>query len=133
RAATTGAVGGAFTGSLGLEGGNIYAEILEETGQDRPGVAAAFGATAAMFDVLPVMNVFRKLGLGKAATEGVTKKLLTEPGLRDQFKRAISGGLKFGTGQAALEGVTEGLQTVIEKAAIRYVDENRRIFTPENV
>src|SRR5690606_18297101 len=48
------------------------------------------------------------------------------------FKRVIGGAARFGAGQAALEGATEGPQTVIEKAAIQYVDENRRIFTPEN-
>jgi len=133
RAATTGAVGGAFAGSFALEGGNLYGEILEETGQDRPGVAAAFGATAAMFDVLPVMTVFRKLGLGKTATEEITKRMLTEPTLRAQFKRTIGEAAKFGAGQAGLEGATEGLQTVIEKAALKFVDENRDIFTPENI
>lgn len=133
RGATVGAAAGTFGGSFALEGGGIYNEVLQETGQDRPGVAAAFGSAAAMMDVLPVMYVFKKLGFGKQATEAVTKKLLTDPSLKKDFKHVVTSGLRAAGGATAFEGLTEGLQTVIEKAAITYVDENKKLFSPENV
>ena len=33
--------------------------------------------------------------------------------------------------QAAAEGGTEGLQTIVERAAVQWVDENKKVFSPD--
>jgi len=112
-----GAVGGAAT-TLPMTVGEIGGEIFDETGEIRPGVAASFGAVNAALEQLPIFSALRKF-LPPGAEDAVRKSI---------FRRAVEGGLETAAGEA----VTEGLQTIVEKAAVKWVDENKDIFTPEN-
>jgi diguanylate cyclase (GGDEF)-like protein len=113
---------GAMAGSTALESGGIYAD-LHEIGEDRPGVALAFGSMAGLMDALPVMRVFSKFGIDDAARIGIAQKIAGDK----LFPRILA---EAGV-QGTFEGLTEGAQTIIERAAMKYVDENKEIFTEE--
>jgi len=124
-AATVGQAVGAGGVSIGMESGGIYQDILKETGEDRPGVALAFGTMAGAIDALPVMRIFNKFGAGDKAKQEIIAEVV-----KDKFLPRI---LKEAAKQGSLEGLTEGAQTIIERSALKYVDKNKDIFTPEGV
>lgn len=118
KAAQRGAVAGAFSSSAGMQTGSIYGEIYEETGEKHAGVALSFGALTGALDAIPMVNVLEKLGFGKMAKEAISKSIAKEAAT-------------FMGKQMLIEGGTEMLQTIGERAAIKWVDENKDIFTEE--
>jgi len=117
-----GQMAGAFAGSSGLEAGGIFADTVEENGQTHPGVAAAFGVLAGALDAIPVINLFDNWGIGREV-KGAILKNLTQGKWGAATKKVLE--------QAALEGSTEGVQTVVERAAAKFVDDNKDIFSDE--
>jgi len=116
QAATAGIVGA----GAGVETGSIFPEAVEADEKGRSlrelaGISIAGGTTAGVLEGLPVVNVLSKFGAGKAGSNFI--------------KRA----LKDATEQGLLEAGTETAQTIIERATIKFVNENREIFTEEGI
>ena len=120
-ASIVGGTVGAATATSGMEAGGIFTEIYDETGQFVWDKALVGGIAAGALDVLPVVSVFKKLGVGEMAKKGITGILLKN--------KALSGALQT----ALYEGSTEGVQTIIEKASIKWVDDNYEVFSEQNI
>jgi hypothetical protein len=114
RATTLGQGLGALTSSTGLQTGSIYPEILDETGEKRPGTALTFGVLTGALDAYPAFRVLSKFGLEDDMINKVAKSLT-----RDIVE------------QMGAEGGTELLQTVLERAAVATVDENYEVLSTE--
>ncbi|QDP56813.1 MAG: hypothetical protein Unbinned400contig1000_32 [Prokaryotic dsDNA virus sp.] len=118
--ARTGALAGAGAVSVGLETGTIGVDIAQETGQFRPGVAMSFGSVAGAIDALPFAPLFKKLGVMKPAKEFILKDFVD--------RKVLKTFVKGGTRQFFYEGPTEVAQSLIENAALKYVDSDHTIF-----
>jgi N12 class adenine-specific DNA methylase len=103
-----GAAAGAGAASIGMESGSIYNDIYNETGQMREGVALSFGAVAGALDAIPAFRLVGTLTKHQIAGE-IGKTAIERYGVE---------GLK----QLGFEAGTEGIQTLIEKGAITFVD-----------
>lgn len=111
---------GAYAGSAGMEAGSIYGDIVDQTGQDRPGVALGFGLAAGALDALPIMRVFSKAGVAKEAKSEILREVASNPMWAAITKEVVK--------QGSAEGITEAGQTILERAAINWVDKNKEIF-----
>ena len=125
-----------FAGGAALGTGSIYAE-LDKQGKANPAVALGFGAAEGALYSLPFMRLATKFGVGKEMQASITralidKGLLTRVGQKAEhgITRRIAGGAGA---QFALQGSTMALASVIDEAAKAYVDENRKLFTPEQM
>lgn len=113
---------GTMAGGTALETGSIYGDIYRETGEHRPDVALGFGTLAGTLEATPVLFLLRKYG-GNGAAKGFI----------DRMTETIHGGslpsrmLKAGSA----ESLTEGVQTVLERSAVKWVDENKEVFGEE--
>lgn len=107
------AIGALPAEAQSLLGGSLSMRELAVTG-------AGFGAIAGALDYLPIMRVFNKYKVGDKA-KGAIK--------RDFLKRLRKETLK----QAGVEGATESAQTVIERAAMKFADQNKEIFDHEGL
>lgn len=117
-AGTFGAAAGAGTSSIGMESGSIYGDIYDSTGQMREGVAISFGAIAGALDAYPAFRLVGTLTKHQLAGE-IGKTVIQRYGIE---------GLK----QAGFEAGTEGIQTLIEKGAITFVD-GRPLLSKQNL
>ena len=109
----------AIAAAIGLETGGVYQDVTERSGKaggKEALVAAAHGTAAGLLEALPVMRLFKKLGVGKDATKGVLRRVGS-----------------WAAQQAGTEAVTEGLQTVVEQSAREWVDKNHKMFSKENL
>lgn len=123
-AGAAGAVIGTIGTGMVLETGDIYTDIYRKTGKKEPGIAFAAGGIAGALEALPIMRVFKKLGIGKIAKADIITKL---------GRKGIVGAIGKEIGkQAATEAGTEALQTMVELAAVTYADHNIDLFTKEN-
>jgi len=123
-AGRTGAIAGAVAGSTGTETGIIFPELQATESDLSPRQKAltsiGFGALAGSLDVIAPVHAFTRLGVGKAGKRAIEKSLLKD--------------ISKGAGQSAvLEGTTEGIQSVIERAAVKFANENEHIFGEEGV
>ncbi len=100
-----GALGGAFTSSLGMEAGSISGDQLTETGQVSPGRAVVGGSLAAILDVVPEWYLAKRLGIFGDEVGKAEKNII---------KRV----LKIGGQQFAMEAPTEAAQSFIERKAV---------------
>jgi len=117
-----GAIGKGVTypGTLGtidfLNTAEVYTDLLMETGESRPAVAAATGALMSSLDMLVPFSVIKRMGKGPDFASWLGKKF------KDPKSRfAINLGRAIGMG--ASEGTTEYVQTMMEGAALNYVQE----------
>jgi N12 class adenine-specific DNA methylase len=115
KAASRGALAGAYGSSAGMETGSIYGETADIEGENKAGNAFAHGAVAGLLDALPQMRILHKLGVGREAT--------------DQIAESVK---KFVGKQMLAEGSTEGLQTIVEQHAKYWLDNNQGMFQPEH-
>lgn len=120
--AASGMVGmtaGAVTGSAAQNIPETFADVAQETGQQRPGVAMAFGGLKAGLDAIPSIMALKR-AFGPAIADKIAGNILKRMGVgaAEQF---------------AAEGATEGAQEALDIAASKYVDENRELFTSANV
>ena len=127
---TAAVAGGTIAAGTGLETGFIFPELANDpvaredySLQELAGIAATGGAVAGSLEALPVFHVFKRLGLGKNAVSGVKKNA------REALKNAGITTLQ----SAVLEAGTEGLQTIIEKATHKYVNDNIEIFDEKGI
>lgn len=115
RRVTMGATAGAAASSVGMESGSIMGDIYRETGEKASGTALAYGLPAGLLDTIGPVMALRKIA-GPVVDEvagHVIKRLGVEVGK-----------------QFLAEAGTEGLQTLIEKAAVRSVD-GKELFNAE--
>ncbi|TXH57898.1 MAG: hypothetical protein E6Q97_03430 [Desulfurellales bacterium] len=113
-----GMTAGAVAGSAAQNIPETFADVAQETGQQRPGVAMAFGGLKAGLDAIPSVMALKR-AFGPAITDKIAGNILKRMGVgaAEQF---------------AAEGATEGAQEALDIAASKYVDENREFFTKEN-
>ncbi len=105
----------------GAETGDIYQEVYEKDKSPKGAtVAAAHGVVAGLLDYIPVLRIFNKMGVDDTVKREAKRHIL-----RRVPKEIIK--------QAATEGLTEGAQTVIEQAALEWVDKNHKLFSDENI
>ena len=110
---------GAYTGSAALTIPDAYQAIYSETGKTELLPALGAGLFNAALDAVTPVSILRA-AKGKGLTESEI--------LGAWYMRGIKGAVKG----AGAEGLTEGLQEITNAAAVKFVDENKEIFTPEN-
>lgn len=110
---------GAYAGSAALTIPDAYQAIYSETGKTELLPALGAGLFNAALDAVTPVNILRA-ARGKGLTESEI--------LGAWYMRGIKGAVKG----AAAEGLTEGLQEVTNAAAVKFVDENKDVFTPDN-
>lgn len=127
---------GADVGTALGAGSSIAASVAPETTdiildedagsiQQRAAAAAVGAGSAAVINTLPVMRLFRKMGLGKT-TERAARQIAKRRGLL----RNVGG---EGVTQAVFEGGTEVAEGIIISAAHKYLNENVEIFSDEAI
>ena len=104
-----------------------FRTIYEETGQLAPEEAIIAGGINAMLDSLVPAKVLGELGLfGRMKlTEQVAKK----SGFLPTAARVGAEAMKT----AGIEGLTEATQTFVNNVAVKFIDSNFDVFSPENV
>jgi hypothetical protein len=127
KAATRGAIGGAYAANFGQIAGGSFGQIAQETGEGDALAAAAFAVPGAALDTLGEVFIAGKFlkpftKTGRAAAEGVDAATgISFPG---RVARSVGVGLPAA---ATLEGGTEYVQTGLEQAALGAADPNRTI------
>lgn len=119
--------GGAIGVGAGLEAGDAFTNIVgdpesvENLGvQGASALALGTGAVSGSVEAVPALFALRRIGLLKP------------------FQRAVRRNLaqRIGTGaaaQSAIEGGTEAVQTVIQRTAAKFANENREILGDEGI
>lgn len=82
-AITKGATAGAFVPSFGLNSGESFMRIMEETGQEKAGIALGVGVTAGMLDAMAPMAALKRVlpkGTYENAKDAIGGKILSEAG-----------------------------------------------------
>lgn len=120
-AVATGATLGAGAVNLGMETGGIFGDIFERTGEKAPLTSFAFGTIAASLDTLTPMRVLKGLGVGNLAKKGIGETIAKDSTLWGRLLKELPKA-------AATEGVTEGLQELIEEAAVQWVDKDAKFL-----
>ena len=118
-AGLTGLTAGSIAGSAVQNIPETFADVAQETGQQRPGVALAFGGLKAGLDAIPSVMALKR-AFGPAITDKIAGNILKRMGVgaAEQF---------------VAEGATEGAQEALDIVASKYVDENRDLFTQDNL
>ena len=113
-----GIFGGGYVTSASQTVPESYFNLLEQ-GEDRASTSVALGALKSGLDVLPQLEVLKKI-LGPRASDVVGDAL---------FARVAKQGVKTGVG----EGVTEATQEGIDILAEKFILDNQELFSPENI
>lgn len=104
-----------------------FRNIFEETKQLEPGLALATGLANSFIESYIPGKILGDLGLyGRTK---LVEKALERGGFT---KEALRIGAKA-SGIAAQEGLTEAAQDIINSTAVKIIDENYQIFSPENI
>lgn len=114
KAAEYGMMTGAGAGSVAMETGSIAGDMQNELGQIDTGTALIHGTAAGLFDALPFMRVMRQMGIA-----GIARKEIIDSIPKTILKTALA------------EGGTEAAQTIIERHAIKWLDDSKDIFTDD--
>ena len=115
-----GAAGGAYLASTGMGAGESFTRILEEEGEEAPGVALITGMVSGGLDAIAPMRALKRVfpkreydSVVRAMGKGAEKKIpFYSRALREMGK------------QAGVEGVTEGMQEIVQNIALEYVENN---------
>lgn len=116
-AVKAGGIAGFTAPNVGLATGGIMGQVEQETSQLEGPTALAFGTVSGMLDTVPLLNIARRAGISSdAVKQGVWSKISKDAlkGIRD-------------------EGATEFVQTLVEAAAVDYVQDNLGAFTLEDL
>lgn len=104
-----------------------FRNIFEETKQLEPGLALATGLANSFIESYIPGKILGDLGLyGRTK---LVEKTLERGGFT---KEALRIGAKA-SGIAAQEGLTEAAQDIINSTAVKIIDENYQVFSPENL
>ena len=125
--AATGAGVGALGTGIGLEGGDAFSNIVgDQESVDNLGVQGASltalgsGVVAGSLEAVPGLAALKRVGLLKPFQRAVRRNLA---------QRVASGALS----QAAIEGGTEAAQTIVQRTAAKFANENREILGEEGL
>ena len=119
----TGAALGAGVGSAALNVPESFQTIFEETGQKRPGLALATGLAKSGLDVASLAVPYISV-MGGRATSALFDRL-------GSWASSRAGRAALGTAAAGIaEGGTEATQEVLDRAAVKFIDENKDLFPP---
>ena len=118
RMGQKGTAAGTMIASSSMEIGAITGDIYTETGDIRPGIALAYGLPAGGLDALPGMMILNR-ALGPGADQ-VKKGVIRKYGV-EAFISFVS------------EAGTEGVQTVLENAAVVQADPNAKFLSKEGL
>ena len=115
KARKFGQVGGAMAASTGMNAGETFANVYEESGgiQD-PALALATGLAAGSLDALAPLSILKKVlpdNMSEPFKEMMADRLLRNKGM---VKRAFIEGVRTG----GIEGATEAAQEVLQAAAV---------------
>jgi hypothetical protein len=113
-------VGSAYVGSAALNIPAAFQTIYSETGQESLLPAIGAGSFNALLDAATPVSILRA-----ARGKGLTNQEI----IGAWYLRGAKG---LGAG-ALTEGLTESAQEITNAAAVNFVDENKEIFTPENL
>ena len=120
RSTRIGAGLGAGGFSAGIGAGESFTRILEEQGEEAPGVALATGLVSGSLDALTPMRALKRI-LPKKEFESAREAIGAAAGRKTGlFSRAFREAGK----QAGVEGVTEAMQEVVQTIASEYVGNN---------
>ncbi len=124
-----GVVAGALATTYPQQFGENVAAIVEENDGKLPDGAVAKAATVATLqstlDLMPFMDVVRKLGVGDQVGKEVIQRTLSSPTRIRQIGRTV--------GTTALqEGATEATQEALKLAALEWVNEHKDRLTTDN-
>ena len=118
---------GAVGVGAGLEAGDAFTNIVgDPESVENLGVQGASllslgtGAVAGSVEAVPALFALRRIGILKPFQRAVRRNLVQ----------------RFGTGaaaQSAIEGATEAAQTVIQRTAAKFANENREILGDEGI
>jgi hypothetical protein len=111
---------GAFTGSAALNIPEAYQSIYSETGQEQLLPAIVSGGFNAVLDAITPLSLLRS-AKGKGLTNSDIVGAWYARGAKELGKGFLT------------EGATESLQEMTNAAAVKFVDENKDFFTPENL
>ena len=108
-------------GTLGtidfLNTAEVYTDLMMETGESRPVVAATTGTLMSMLDIVAPFAIISRMKAGPDFAKHFLKKI------RDP-KSGFANKLATAIGTGAAEGTTEYVQTMFEGFALNYVQEN---------
>jgi hypothetical protein len=115
KARKFGQIGGAVAASTGMNAGETFANVYEESGgiQD-PALALATGLAAGSLDALAPLSILKKVlpdNMSEPFKEMMADRLLRNKGM---VKRAFIEGVRTG----GIEGATEAAQEVLQAAAV---------------
>ena len=120
EAVPKGQIIGAGAAGVGLNTGEIFQNIFQETGQLAPIEGILFGAAAGALDtILPAKLLKRFNGLDDNAKKLALTRIAEKKGVLKGLGEIGVGTIKTG----AFEGLTEGAQEAISIAAEQFVDE----------
>ena len=115
-----GAAAGAYLASTGMGAGESFTRILEQEGEEAPGVALITGMVSGGLDAIAPMRALKRIfpkrqydSVVRDMGKGVEKKI-------PFYSRALK---EMGK-QAGVEGVTEGMQEIVQQIALEYVENN---------
>lgn len=111
---------GAFTGSAALNIPEAYQSIYSETGQEQLLPALTSGSFNAVLDAITPLSLLRS-ARGKGLSNNNIVGAWYARGAKELGKGFLT------------EGATESLQEMTNAAAVKFVDENKDFFTPENL
>lgn len=114
-----GVIAGTLAGSASQNIPETYFNLLDQ-GEDAATQSILFGALKSGLDILPQIQILKKLGFGDDASDIVANGLLK--------RIAVEGG-KAGV----QEGLTESAQEGVDLIAEQFILENKELFTPENI
>ncbi|MCA9367287.1 hypothetical protein KC887_03445, partial [Candidatus Kaiserbacteria bacterium] len=117
KAAEYGMYAGSGAASSALETGGIAGDMYDQLGGINgvdSGTAILHGTAAGLLDSLPFIHVMRQMGIA-----GVARKEIINSIPKEILKTALA------------EGGTEAAQTIIERHAIKWLDDSKDIFTDE--
>ena len=121
------ALGGAGAGGYALNAPETFSKVLEETGELRPGVASVAAIGQTFLDLVAPASFLSKLGgFGRAK---IVEEMTKRAGFREAAKDIGLAAAKT----APKEGLTEAAQEFLSNVAVKYVDENYELFSPERI
>ena len=120
KAARVGGGVGAYLTSTGMGGGEAFTRILNEEGEEAPGVALITGMASGALDAIAPMRALKRIFPGREY-ESVIGQMANGVSNKSSF---YTRALKESGKQAGIEGLTEGMQEIVQNVALEYVQTN---------
>tara|TARA_A100001037_G_scaffold291066_1_gene304683 strand:+ start:1965 stop:9182 length:7218 start_codon:yes stop_codon:yes gene_type:complete len=115
-----GAGAGAYLTSAGMGAGESFTRILEEEGEEAPGVALITGIASGGLDAIAPMRALKRIFPGRQYQSVAADMAAGAAPKSKMYSRALREMGKV----AGVEGITEGLQEIVQNVALEYVQNN---------